>query len=191
MEGLDTLCGGSYMPAKDFQELVQRVANLYPRIDWLTILGGSATGYISRSVTPDRLQCILRPVKNHNAKGLAFESQVVAVPTDKISLLREAAQEINSNIGALNGFAAELIQVQPELPHVLWFKTIIFGDRTGFSEDHLHELISENFQLGDLTVKALIQIHRGQATASGAVRYFRNEYEALRCQRGKPVARYD
>jgi hypothetical protein len=189
-DDLDSLYGGLYMPADDFKALVKRVTDLSLEIDWLTILGGSASGYISRSTTPEQLKCVLWPLKNKNARGLSFETQVVAVPAERLETLKQVSIGINSSIGTFNGFEISFVKDFADKPPILWFKTIMFQGRGGFRDSDLRELIEENFDIGNMAFQALLGVHLGQLSRDQGVAYFRDRYHKYRNDRGKPVVTF-
>jgi len=162
----DSLFGGAYMSPEEFQALAERIRVLDPRVDWLTMLGGSASGHLSGSGLGQQL-CNLRPLENRSLEGLVFTTTLIPMPpSNDINIVIEMMQEINglmslvtgSNVGSESG--------------MIRFVTITLRKPSGFTDPKLVTLVNMNLVIGDEILRALITVHQRQISPTGAIQKF-------------------
>ena len=159
------------MTVKEFQSLATRIEQLDPRIDWLTILGASASGRRSKDAFGLGL-LRLRPLLNHAVEGLVFSTKLIPMPPRECApIVTEVMREMNGIMLLPTG--SQLISESGKIH----FLTVTLREPSGFTDLKLATMVDMNLVLGEVIVRSLIAIHRGQISSSAAMQRFSGAFQ--------------
>jgi hypothetical protein len=140
------------------------------RIDWLTMLAGSASGYLSGSAFGQQL-CRLAPLDKRNIAGLLFRTTILPVPPNgNLEVIMTMIAGMNLIMYDGTGAAVEVEGDK------IQFYTLVLKGSSGFTDAQLRTLVNMSVSIGDEICRALITVHQGQVSPEQAMKDFSSAF---------------
>lgn len=162
--------GHADMPAEEFQALAQRIRELDRRVDWLTLMGGKASGYLSGSVL-GKQTCNLAPIIDSPVVGLLLTTAILPLGPD---INMAMINQMLAGIRLIMEPAGASVSVSDEK---IWFDALMVRQASRFTDAQLWTLVNMSVTIGDEICRVLITTHQRQVSAQVAVHEFSRAYQ--------------